>query len=153
MSIHCQSCNAVLELNSNVCSYCQTPFSKQTENDRTSNETGVDVLLRDAGSKKISVIKLIRTLTGLELIEVKELVDSAPSIIAENVAELEGQHYKDILEREGALIELSDSGKTSEARFTDADREAFLRERRAANPGCLIFILLPVIATCLWIFL
>jgi len=42
-----------------------------------------------------------------------------------------------------------------QAEFTDADRDAFLKERKANQPsGCLIFILLPIAAaTCLWVFL
>jgi len=48
----------------------------------------------------------------------------------------------------------ANANKVPQAEFTDAEREAFLKERKANAPsGCLIFILLPILATCLWVLL
>ena len=151
MTVQCPSCKAVLNEQNKFCSYCRTPLSKQTENEHTTNENGVDVFMKNAGSKKIAVIKAVRELTSLGLEEAKDLVDSAPQAVVENITKIEGQRYKDILEREGAFIELRDSGKTPVVRFTDADRDSFLRDRSTTNAsGCMVFILLPIAATCLW---
>lgn len=151
MTVQCPSCKAVLNEQDKFCSYCRTPLSKQTENDSMTNETGVDVLMKNAGSNKIAVIKVVRDLTSLGLKEAKDLVDSAPQTVVRNVTKTDGQRYKDLLEREGAFIELKDSGKMPVATFTDAERDAFLSDRKATNAsGCMIFILLPIALTCLW---
>ena len=48
--------------------------------------------------------------------------------------------------------EQSTKQQPSQADFTDEEREGFLRDRKPANTsGCMIFILLPIIAACLWI--
>ena len=65
-----------------------------------------DVVLTDAGSNKISVIKVVRDVTGLGLKEAKELVDGAPKTLKENVAKAEAEELKAKLEEVGAVIEL-----------------------------------------------
>ena len=65
-----------------------------------------DVVLTSSGSSKISVIKVVRTLTSLGLKEAKELVDSAPKAIKEGVSKSEAEEVKTKLEEAGASVEL-----------------------------------------------
>jgi len=65
-----------------------------------------DVVLTDAGSQKIQVIKAVREITGLGLKDAKELVDGAPKAIKEGVAKEEAEEMKSKLEEVGAGIEL-----------------------------------------------
>ena len=66
-----------------------------------------DVMLTSAGSSKINVIKVVRTITGLGLKEAKELVDSAPKALKEGVPEAEANEIKAKLEEAGAEVELA----------------------------------------------
>ncbi len=66
----------------------------------------VDVVLEDAGSQKIKVIKVVRELTGLGLKDAKELVDGAPKTIKEAVAKEEAEEMKEKLAEVGATVEL-----------------------------------------------
>ena len=59
-----------------------------------------------AGQSKISVIKVVRELSGLGLKEAKELVDSAPKAVKEGVAKDEAETIKSQLEEAGATVEL-----------------------------------------------
>lgn len=65
-----------------------------------------DVVLANAGAKKIGVIKVVREITGLGLKEAKDLVDNAPGTIKEGVAKEEAEEMKKKLEEAGAAIEL-----------------------------------------------
>ena len=65
-----------------------------------------DVVLADAGAKKLGVIKVVRELTGLGLKEAKELVDGAPKTLKEGVAKEEAESMKAKLEEAGAKVEL-----------------------------------------------
>ncbi len=69
-------------------------------------KTEFNVHLVSFGEKKINVIKVVRTLTGLGLKEAKELVDGAPSNIKEGVAKAEAEEMKLKLEEAGATAEL-----------------------------------------------
>jgi len=64
------------------------------------------VVLKEAGSKKIQVIKAVREVTSLGLKEAKDLVDSAPSNVKEGVAKDEAESIKQKLEEQGAAVEL-----------------------------------------------
>jgi large subunit ribosomal protein L7/L12 len=64
------------------------------------------VVLAEIGAKKINVIKEIRVLTNLGLKEAKDLVESAPKEIAENVTKEDAQKMKKQLEEAGAKVEL-----------------------------------------------
>jgi|SRR5690554_2876502 len=64
------------------------------------------VVLKEAGDKKIGVIKEVRAITGLGLKEAKELVDGAPSNVKENVGKDEAEQIKAKLEEAGAVVEL-----------------------------------------------
>ena len=66
-----------------------------------------DVVLTDAGAKKINVIKVVREVVGgLGLKEAKELVESAPKPIKEGVAKDEAEEIKKKFEEAGATVEL-----------------------------------------------
>ena len=69
-------------------------------------QTEFDVILANAGAKKIEVIKVVRELTGLGLKEAKELVDNAPKAVKEQVSKEEADKVKAALEAAGAAIEL-----------------------------------------------
>ncbi len=65
-----------------------------------------DVMLVDAGSGKIGVIKVVRELTGLGLKEAKELVDGAPKAVKTGVSKDDAEAAKAKLEEAGAKVEL-----------------------------------------------
>ena len=69
-------------------------------------KTDFDVVLVEAGSSKINVIKVVREITGLGLKEAKEKVDSAPQTIQEAAPEAEANEIKEKLEAAGAKVEL-----------------------------------------------
>jgi large subunit ribosomal protein L7/L12 len=72
----------------------------------TEEKTDFDVVLTEAGQAKIAVIKAVRTITSLGLKEAKELVDSAPKAVKENVPQAEADEIKKTLEEAGATVEL-----------------------------------------------
>jgi large subunit ribosomal protein L7/L12 len=69
-------------------------------------KTEFNVILADAGEKKIQVIKVVRELTGLGLKEAKDLVDGAPKPVKEGVAKAEAETIKKKLEEQGAKVEI-----------------------------------------------
>ncbi len=69
-------------------------------------QTEFDVVLREAGAKKIQVIKVVRELTGLGLKEAKDLVDGAPQTVKAGVSKDEANTVKAKLEEQGAAVEV-----------------------------------------------
>ena len=69
-------------------------------------KTSFTVHLAATGDKKIEVIKEVRTITGLGLKEAKDLVDSAPKSLKEDVKKEEAEEMKKKLEQAGATVEL-----------------------------------------------
>ncbi|MDU6879111.1 50S ribosomal protein L7/L12 [Clostridium tepidum] len=69
-------------------------------------KTEFDVVLADAGSEKIKVIKAVREVTGLGLKEAKALVDGAPKTLKEAASKEDGEAIKAKLEEVGAKVEL-----------------------------------------------
>ena len=69
-------------------------------------KTEFDVVLSEAGEKKIQVIKVVRELTGLGLKEAKDLVDGAPKNVKEGIAKAEAETIKKKLEDQGAKVEI-----------------------------------------------
>ena len=65
-----------------------------------------DIELTNVGDKKINVIKVVRTITGLGLKEAKELVDGAPSKLKESVSKAEAEDFQKQLEEAGATVTL-----------------------------------------------
>ncbi len=64
----------------------------------------VSVILESAGQSKVAVIKVVRTITGLGLIEAKGIVDAAPKAVKENVKPEEAEILKKQLEEAGATV-------------------------------------------------
>src|ERR671935_2783144 len=69
-------------------------------------QTAFDVVLTNAGDKKIQVIKVVRAVTGLGLKEAKDLVDGAPNPVKEGATQEEADQIKAQLEEAGAEVEL-----------------------------------------------
>jgi len=69
-------------------------------------KTEFDVILKEIGPKKIQVIKVVRQITNLGLKEAKELVDSAPSPVAQGVPKGQAEDIKAKLEAESAVVEI-----------------------------------------------
>ena len=69
-------------------------------------KTEFDVVLKEAGSEKIKVIKVVRELTGLGLKEAKDFVESAPKTIKEGASKEECEKIKEKLAEVGATVEI-----------------------------------------------
>jgi large subunit ribosomal protein L7/L12 len=69
-------------------------------------KTEFTVVLKEAGAKKIQVIKAVREVTSLGLKEAKDLVDNAPGTVKESVSKQEAEAVKKKLEEQGATVEL-----------------------------------------------
>ncbi|PKN75173.1 MAG: 50S ribosomal protein L7/L12 [Candidatus Cloacimonetes bacterium HGW-Cloacimonetes-2] len=69
-------------------------------------QTEFDVILANAGDKKINVIKVVREITKLGLKEAKDLVDGAPKLVSEKVSKEEADSVKKKLEEAGATVEV-----------------------------------------------
>jgi large subunit ribosomal protein L7/L12 len=69
-------------------------------------KTSFDVVLTNAGDKKIQAIKVVRAVTGLGLKEAKDHVDGAPNPVKEGVAQDEADQIKAQLEEAGATVEI-----------------------------------------------
>ena len=67
-------------------------------------QTSFDVILTDAGDKKIQVIKVVRELTSLGLKEAKDLVDGAPKAVVEKGTKEAAEKAKEALEGAGASV-------------------------------------------------
>ncbi|MDR1602692.1 MAG: 50S ribosomal protein L7/L12 [Tannerella sp.] len=69
-------------------------------------KTSFDVVLKGPGANKLTIVKLVKELTGLGLKEAKDLVDGAPNNIKEGIAKAEAEALKKSLEEAGAEVEL-----------------------------------------------
>ena len=69
-------------------------------------KSSFDVILASAGANKINVIKEVRAITGLGLVEAKTLVESAPKPVKEGAKKEEAEEIKAKLEAAGATVEL-----------------------------------------------
>jgi len=69
-------------------------------------KTEFAVILKEAGAKKIQVIKVVRELTSLGLKEAKDLVDGTPSTVKEGVTKAEAEEIKTKLTEAGATVEV-----------------------------------------------
>jgi large subunit ribosomal protein L7/L12 len=69
-------------------------------------KTSFDVVLTEAGEKKIGVIKEVRGLTSLGLKEAKDLVEAAPKAVLEGVSKEDAAKAKEALEGAGASVEV-----------------------------------------------
>ncbi len=69
-------------------------------------KTEFDVILAEAGDKKVNVIKVVRAATGLGLKEAKAVVDGAPAPLKEGATKEEAEELKKQLEEAGAKVEI-----------------------------------------------
>ena len=69
-------------------------------------KTEFDVILAEAGSSKVGVIKVVREITGLGLKEAKDLVDGSPKPVKEGATKEEADQIKEKLEAAGAKVEV-----------------------------------------------
>jgi large subunit ribosomal protein L7/L12 len=69
-------------------------------------KTEFDVVMTSFGANKVSVIKAVRTITGLGLKEAKDAVEGAPSVIKEGASKADAENFKKQLEEAGATVEL-----------------------------------------------
>jgi len=74
---------------------------------KAEEKTTFDVVLKNAGDKKIQVIKEVRALTGLGLKEAKDLVEGAPKPVKQGLPKAEAEAAKKQLEDAGATVELA----------------------------------------------
>ncbi len=80
----------------------------EKEKEKSSEEkTTFDIILEDVPTdKKIAILKVVRSITGLGLKEVKNLVESSPQIIKKNISKIETNSIKEQLEAVGAGISI-----------------------------------------------
>jgi large subunit ribosomal protein L7/L12 len=70
-------------------------------------KTEFDVVLKEIGSQKIQVIKVVRAITNLGLKEAKDLVESAPKAVKEGISKAEAEDIKKQLSDVGATVEVN----------------------------------------------
>ncbi|MGD6858494.1 MAG: 50S ribosomal protein L7/L12 [Enterobacteriaceae bacterium] len=83
-----------------------TSSNKNIDVKKEEQQTEFSVTLKSIGTNKISVIKAIRTLIQLGLKEAKDLVESAPVLIKENLKKEEVEIFRKTLESAGAILEI-----------------------------------------------
>ncbi|QCI21936.1 50S ribosomal protein L7/L12 [Buchnera aphidicola] len=76
------------------------------EKETREEKTEFDIFLKAIGPNKVSVIKTVRSATGLGLKEAKDLVESAPTVLKENISKEDAESLKKTLEDVGAEIEI-----------------------------------------------
>ena len=69
-------------------------------------KTEFDVVLANAGDKKLNVVKVVKEITGLGLKDAKDMVDGAPKTVKEGVSKEEAEAIKKQLEEAGATVEI-----------------------------------------------
>jgi len=87
--------------------------------DPIEGQASFTVVLASAGEKRINVIKEIRALTGLGLKEAKALVESAPQVVKAGLSKHEAAQLMNLLEDQGAAIELKISPYSASAPMLD----------------------------------
>ena len=83
------------------------PAAAGESGDAAAEKTEFDVSLSDMGGNKVAVIKAVREVTSLGLKEAKDLVESAPKPIKEEVSKEESEEIKTKIEASGASVEIS----------------------------------------------
>ncbi len=82
------------------------PASAEATGEDKEEKSAWDVALKEVGGSKISVIKVVREVTGKGLKEAKDLVDAAPQVVKAGVKKEEAEELKKKLEEAGATVEL-----------------------------------------------
>ena len=91
---------------SNLSTSTSSNSSKQNQGATSTQPSTYDVILRSAGWAKLQVVKAVKEGLGLGLKEAKELVDSAPSVLKENIEFASASALKSFLEEVGAQVEI-----------------------------------------------
>ena len=91
----------ILELNDLV-----KAIEEKFDEEAAGEPANVTVTLTAPGGTKVAVIKVVREITGLGLVDAKGLVDKVPSVIKENIPAAEGAEIKEKLEAAGATVEV-----------------------------------------------
>ena len=76
------------------------------EGEEAAGPTEVTVTLKEVGGSKVGVIKVVREITGLGMMEAKKLVDAVPVAIKENIKPEEAEEIKAKLQEAGAVVEV-----------------------------------------------
>ena len=82
------------------------PGASAAEGATVEEKTNFDVILNSFGDKKVAVIKVVRTITGLGLKEAKDTVEGVPATIKEGIPKDEAEGVKKQLEEADAAVEL-----------------------------------------------
>lgn len=82
------------------------PVAGAAPAEATEEKTDFDVILKEFGQQKVTVIKVVREITGLGLKEAKDLVEAAPKPVKEGVNKDEADAIKVKLEEAGATVEI-----------------------------------------------
>ena len=83
-----------------------TVVEKVAAAEAAAEQTEFDVVLANAGAQKIAVIKVVKEITGLGLMEAKAIVEGAPKAVKEKVSKAEAEDLKAKLEAAGAAVEI-----------------------------------------------
>ena len=94
------------------------------ENNNDKISSNVNVNLKDAGVSKLSVLALVKEITGLSLIEAKDIVVNVPKIFIEDVTREEAENYKKALENLGAEIEIIGLSNSNDIKSTNIDSQS-----------------------------
>ncbi len=89
-----------------VAAMAAAPGAAAPAAEEAEEKTEFDVVLKDVGSQKIQVIKVVRALTDLGLKEAKEAVEAAPKAIKEGISKEDAEEAKKKLEEVGATVEI-----------------------------------------------
>jgi large subunit ribosomal protein L7/L12 len=90
----------------NVINQTKLDSNNNESKEKSEDKTEFNVTLSSIGTSKISVIKIVREITGLGLKESKDLVESVPKVIKENVSKEEAEKIKKKFDTVGAIVEL-----------------------------------------------
>ncbi len=82
------------------------PAAAAGEAAQAEEKTEFTVILKEVGANKIAVIKAVREITGLGLMEAKALVEGAPKAIKENIPQEEAKKIEEALKAAGAVVEI-----------------------------------------------
>ncbi|CAL4317973.1 50S ribosomal protein L7/L12 [Buchnera aphidicola] len=80
--------------------------SSSENKEKKEEQTEFNIILKSIGANKISVIKAVRSATGLGLKESKDLVESAPTVLKEKINKKDAESLKETLEKVGAEVEM-----------------------------------------------
>lgn len=104
MSIICSNCKTKNKSTSTYCVNCGSLLPGATETIVLC--VSYDLVLRDAGTAKLQVVKAVKETFDLGLKEAKDLVDGAPSVLVEGITKAEAEDFKNTIEKAGAVVEL-----------------------------------------------